>query len=94
MTLRLPADWMGPADERILELLEAEGPQTPTRIARDDRINLSRQYVNTRLRELEETGFVNNLGNGVYNGTEQATEFLSGDFDARKFDGTEGEKDE
>lgn len=90
MPLRLPADWMGPADDRLLELLEVEGPKTPTQISRDDRIDLSRQHINTRLRQLEDAEFVKNLGNGVYSVTDRGEQYLCGDFDARNLEEPDG----
>lgn len=92
MTLRLSAKWMNLSDDRVLELLAQEGPHTPARIARDDRILFSRQTVNMRLLLLEKTGFVNSntIGPGVYDIAQQGEAYLSGEFDARDLEKPDG----
>ena len=50
-------------DNEIIEILE-EGRNAPLNIA--NRLDLTRQYVQQRLRRLEEHSHVQNIGSGVY----------------------------
>lgn len=50
-------------DESILDILQ-EGRNAPLNIA--NRVDFTRQYVQQRLRRLEEHGYVQNIGSGVY----------------------------
>ena len=52
-----------PADEKIVSVLK-EGRNIAPNIATET--GLSRQYVTTRLGELQDSGYVENLGNGLY----------------------------
>jgi len=81
--MRLSADWMTMADDRVLEYLSEEGTSTPKRMADDDRVHFSRSYINARCTELSERSFVLNLGNGVYQITYRGQQYLDGELDAR-----------
>nr|AGI12342.1 putative phage repressor protein [Halorubrum sp. T3] len=74
------------ADDRILEYLEVEGPQSPVRVSRDDRLEYERQYVNRRLLKLAEAGLVDKdrIGRGVYAINDVGREYLEGELDARE----------
>jgi len=75
-----------PVDHRILEALEHSGMElTPTVIARN--IDYTRRYVNTRLGELVEKGFVEKLERGWYAITEEGCAYLDGEIDASKISG-------
>ena len=50
-------------DKKVISKLE-EGRNVPANIAEE--LGLSRQYVQQRLRRLEEHGHVQNIGRGVY----------------------------
>ena len=52
-----------PADEKIVGVLK-EGRNIAPNIA--TKTDLSRQYVTARLGELQDSGYVENLGNGLY----------------------------
>ncbi|AUV82891.1 winged helix-turn-helix domain-containing protein [Salinigranum rubrum] len=82
--MRLSANWMSIADDRILEFLHEEGPRSPSKIHEDGRVRFSRQHINMRCKKLEEYDLVQNLGNGVYSITEQGREYLEGDIDANE----------
>lgn len=56
-------------DEAIIEILQ-EGRNVPANIA--DELDVSRQYVQQRLRRLREHGYVSNIGRGVYELEEDA----------------------
>lgn len=73
-------------DERILEILESEGPKSPTRIARDDRIEFATTHVNRRLLKLAKAGLVDKdrIGRGVYAINDVGREYLKGEVDARE----------
>jgi predicted transcriptional regulator len=83
MAIRLNADWMVLADERILEFLEAEGRASPSMIADDDRIPFVRQYINRRLSKLTDSGLTQKVGRGFYQITTTGEEYLSGETDLR-----------
>ncbi|HKL30127.1 MAG TPA: MarR family transcriptional regulator [Natrialbaceae archaeon] len=80
--MRLSADWMTMADDRILEYLAEEGTSTPKRMADDARMRFSRSYINARCTELAQRSFVLNLGNGVYQITYRGQQYLDGELDA------------
>ena len=84
MALRLPADWMKPIDDRLLEYLDAEGTATPKSIADDSRIDYDRQYIGVRLRTLQETGLIEKVGRGVYRITDRGQGYLAGVEDLRE----------
>ena len=91
-TMRLDAEWMTRADGRILELLAEAGPHPPSRMAADDRLRFGAEYVGRRCREhLVPYGLVRNLGNGVYQITEDGRAYLDGELDAAELerDGSE-----
>ena len=83
MGLRVPAEWMKPIDDRLLEYLNEEGTATPKSIADDDRIVYDRQYIGVRLRALKDAGLVEKVGRGVYRITGEGTEYLAGTRDLR-----------
>jgi predicted transcriptional regulator len=71
------------ADERVLEFLAEEGPHSPSKIAVDDRIEFTDQYVGRRCRKLTNYGLLQNVGNGVYAITDAGERYLNGELDAR-----------
>ena len=81
--MRLSAEWMTIADDRILEFLHEEGPRQPKQIASDERILFTDQYVGRRCRKLALYGLLKNLGNGIYDITERGEEYLDGSLDAK-----------
>ena len=70
------------ADERILEFLAEEGPHSPSRIAEDERVHFTAEYVGRRCRKLAAYGLTRNIGNGVYQITEEGEQYLAGELDA------------
>ena len=82
--MRLDAEWMVRADERILEFLLEAGPHSPTGIENDGRVRFGSEYIGRRLRDyLVPVGLADTVGNGVYVITDQGRSFLEGDLDAR-----------
>lgn len=83
MALRLPATWMKPIDDRLLEYLDEEGTSTPKTIADDSRLEFDRQYIGTRLRTLHEAELVEKVGRGVYTIDSKGRRYLAGQEDLR-----------
>lgn len=79
--MRLSGKWMKGADDRILEYLNEEGPSSPKKMYDDGRIRFSRTYINVRCQALAEHGLVLNLGNGIYQITDDGKRYLDGDLD-------------
>ena len=77
------------ADERVLEFLAEEGPHSPSRIAEDERVHFTAEYVGRRCRKLAEYGLTRNIGNGVYQITEDGKQYLAGELDASELEGDE-----
>lgn len=82
--MRLSADWMTIADDRILEFLSVEGPHSPSKIAEDERIRFSTEYVGRRCRKLADYGLTRNIGNGVYAVTDEGEQYLASELDVSK----------
>lgn len=80
--MRLSANWMSIADDRILEFLHEEGPRSPSKIYEDGRVRFSRQHINMRCKKLVEYGMLQNLGNGVYAISDTGISYLKEEFDA------------
>ncbi|WP_248518409.1 MarR family transcriptional regulator [Salinarchaeum laminariae] len=80
--MRLDADWMSRADDRILEHLSEEGPDSPKAMAESGRVRFSRQHINQRCKTLVEYRLLVHLGNGVYDITREGEQYLAGELDA------------
>ena len=92
--MRKSADWMTIWDDRLLEILQVEGPSSPTPLSDHDYIHVNKSTVSRRLRRLSDHGLVQHLGNGVYSVTAKGEEYLDGDLDAAELkekNGDEGE---
>lgn len=82
--MRFDDDWMVRADDRIMEHLREEGPDTPKSMADSDRVRFSRQYINQRCKLLVSHDLLVHLGNGVYDITHQGEAYLDGELDVRE----------
>ncbi|MDB9301256.1 PhiH1 repressor [Halorubrum ezzemoulense] len=83
MTLyRRPGSWMSIWDDRILEILSDEGPQTPSKISERDHIRVGSSNISRRLSKLADHDLVDPLGNGVYQITRDGRLYLVGGYDA------------
>lgn len=83
--MRKPADWMVPADDRILELFRDEGNMTPLALSRDGlvkRAPLARDYAGTRCRELYRYGMLEWIDKGLYRLSEVGHGYLAESLDA------------
>jgi DeoR/GlpR family transcriptional regulator of sugar metabolism len=89
---RKPADWMGPAHDRILEALREDGNLTPRALSREadiNRVDIRRDYSGDCLRELAKAGLVDQIGRGLYSINEAGKQYLDGDLDASELDPTD-----
>lgn len=71
-------------DDRILELLDEEGPKSPSEIESDERFFWSRKHIGQRCRELHEHGLVDRYGRGVYGISEEGQAYLAEELDVRE----------
>ena len=69
------------ADDQILELLEDDGRNLPANMS--DILDFDRKYIGERCRVLAKEGLLNNVGNGLYEITDDGRRYLAGDLDAR-----------
>lgn len=84
--MRGSADWMTLSDDRILEYLSEVGPRRPGLIADEERFIWSSQTASNRCNKLAEYGLLKNLGNGLYQITDDGRAYLAGDLDAAELD--------
>ncbi|CAI50039.1 homolog to phage PhiH1 repressor protein [Natronomonas pharaonis DSM 2160] len=82
--MRKQGDWMANWDDRFLEFAYDHGGATPKRIADNEHVHVSRQYVAKRLRELSDHGLLNKIGRGSYTITKKGKYYLAGAYDAEK----------
>lgn len=82
--MRRRAEWMVPADDKLLEYLESKGPDLPTNMA--DHIDLTRKYIGQRARILTEHNLLVNRGGGLYDITKEGRAYLAGEPDASELD--------
>lgn len=69
-------------DDRILEILDGEGPMPVGKIASHEAVHTSKSTVSRRCRKLAENGFLQEIGNGVYSISDIGKAYLNGEFDA------------
>ncbi|MEY7851578.1 MarR family transcriptional regulator [Natrarchaeobius sp. A-rgal3] len=84
--MRLDADWMSRADDRVMEHLADAGPDTPKEMADSGRVRFSRQHINARCKTLVSHGLLVHLGNGVYDVTREGERYLAGELDVRELE--------
>ncbi len=82
--MRKTSESMSKWDERILEYIEDNGPTAPKQISDCHYIHVTRQHISNRMKYLEEKGYLNPLGNGVYNITKRGRLYLAGGYDAER----------
>lgn len=78
--MRKQADWMVPADNRILELIREYGNLTPSAI--DDNGGPVRQYASERCSKLAEYGLLVQVHRGLYGISDQGRAYLNEELDA------------
>lgn len=70
-------------DDRILELLYRDGPQSPSSIAAQDGIAVGASNISYRMGKLSDHGFVTEQDNGVYKLTHRGRLYLFGGYNAQ-----------
>lgn len=80
--MRRNAYWMKQQDDRILELLDGEGWATPSLIASEASIDISKGHVSDRLARLQFAGLIAPLWNDSYEITMDGILYLRGSLDA------------
>ena len=81
---RQRAEWMKPADDRILETLEGQGAGTPKSLA--DELEMNNDYVGSRCRTLVAYGLVDRVSRGLYKITDDGRAYLLGNLDASELE--------
>lgn len=79
-TMRQPADWMVPSDDRILELLREEGNLTPQAV--EDFGGPVAGHASDRLPLLAKYGLVTKISRGLYRITDEGEAYLDEELDA------------
>lgn len=85
--MRQAAEWMTPADDRILELIREHGNLTPKAV--DDFGGPSRQYTSSRCAKLAEYGLLNRVHHGLYGITDEGEAYLDEELDASTLEPTD-----
>lgn len=83
MAVRMPADWMVAADDRILEYLESDGVASVSTIDESDVVDYHYETISRRLRLLSKANIVERVGQGVYRLSGEGREYLVGARDLR-----------
>jgi len=84
--MRLSADWMTIADDRLLEYIAEHETATPTEMAESDLVRFKRVHLQRRCQKLYQHGLVRQVGNGVYMLSEQGQQYLDGELDAAELE--------
>jgi len=86
MLHRHTGSWMVICDERILEHLNKDGPQPPSKLADHKSIHSSPSNISRRLGKIADHDLAEAVGNGVYQITREGRLYLLGGFDAETGD--------
>ena len=73
-------------DDRILEVIDEEGPDSPTPISEHKYIHIGPSGVSKRLNRMQEHGLVTEIRNGVYTITPKGKRYLNGEIDASEIE--------
>jgi len=82
--MRRSASWMTIWDDRILEYIWINGSGSPTKIANQEHVHVSKQHLSRRLSKLADNGLLDRLGNGVYQINHKGECYLSGFYDVEQ----------
>nr|WP_255494043.1 ArsR family transcriptional regulator [Halarchaeum sp. CBA1220] len=69
-------------DDRLLEILRAEGPKSVGDLTDHDVIHVSQPTVSRRLKRLAEHDLAIAIGNGVYQISDEGEAYLNEEYDA------------
>lgn len=92
--MRRSAPWQTIWDDRILEILNAEGAMPVKKIEEHENILVSDATVSRRLQKLADNNLVIPLGNGVYQISDEGKAYLRGEYNADRGVYLNGESDE
>lgn len=84
--MRLTAEWMTLADDKILEYLKEHETGTPKRMEDSGLVRFSRSYITQRCKKLVDYGLLRHLGNGVYVISDTGEGYLEGEIDAQELE--------
>ena len=83
-SMRKPADWMAPADDRILELIREHGNLTPGAIeAKGGPVS---DHASRRARKLADYGLLMRVHRGLYGITDVGVAYLDEELDASELE--------
>ena len=82
--MRKPADWMVPADDRILELIRDEGNLTPGAI--EQLGGPVADHASRRAKKLSSHGLLEQVHRGLYRLTDDGRAYLDEELDAATLD--------
>ncbi|WP_353634588.1 hypothetical protein ABSL23_02210 [Halobacterium sp. NMX12-1] len=80
--MRYSGSWQSVWDDRILEIIDKEGPSSPKTILDTGLVHISKGHISTRLSKMADHGLLHRLPNGVYTLTEAGEAYLQGEYDA------------
>jgi len=80
--MRYSGSWQSVWDDRILEVIDKEGPSSPKTIKDTGLIHVSKQHISSRLNKMADHELLYRLPNGVYGLTEKGEAYLEGEYDA------------
>ena len=83
----LPAEWMAPADDDILEAMRSDDVFTPDHI--DDARICRGPHAAHRCRELAKRGLLKKFGVGMYDLTDLGERYLEGEVDPSELEADE-----
>ncbi|SDN25556.1 hypothetical protein SAMN05192554_1236 [Haloarchaeobius iranensis] len=82
MSQRLPAHWMVPLDERIIEYLDAERLANPSLMEKEMNFDASENRIRERCKLLTYAGFIAPTHKDLYEVTTWGQLYLEGEIDA------------
>ncbi|USZ73366.1 winged helix-turn-helix domain-containing protein [Natronosalvus halobius] len=80
--MRKSGTWMTIWDDRILEIIQQEGPTPVGKLTESDEVRISQSSVSRRCQKLAEKDLLLPIGNGVYSITETGEAYLDEEYDA------------
>lgn len=69
-------------DDRILEIIQEEGPTPVGKLTESDEVRISQSSVSRRCQKLADKGLLLPIGNGVYSITDTGEAYLNEKYDA------------
>lgn len=79
--MRYPGQWMVSTDDRILEIMLADGAKSASMVADYRQIHVSSRQITNRMSKLASHDLISGLGNGIYVLSRRGRGYLAGDYD-------------